>query len=228
MITSSTCNISSLNPLRLLLPRAAAFGGHIFSGLVLAALFAFTGCATKNASQPAPVIAPPTHAEVITLREGDTLRIAFPDSPNLDTTQIIRRDGKITLPLVGEVQAASLTPDALHDSLIKLYTPQIGDKEITVAIESSSFPVYVTGAVVHPGRIESDHPLTALEAVMEAGGFNYTTANMREVTVIRNESGVMKHYRTDLKRELEDNHDVTPFFLKPGDIIYVPERLQLF
>ncbi len=207
------------NLVRLISQRAAVFGA-----LVLATLFAFSGCATTD-QKPAP---PSTHAEVITLREGDTVKISFPGSPNLDTTQQIRRDGKISLQLVGDVQAAGLTPDELQDSLIKVYAPQIASKEITVAVVSSTFPVYVTGAVVHPGKILSDHPLTALDAVMESGGFDYATANMRAVTIIRNEHGVIKHYKVNLKRALEDNNDVAPFYLQPGDIMYVSQRFELF
>jgi len=111
--------------------------------------------------------------------------------------------------------------------LIKLYTPQIGQKNITVTLESSSFPVFVTGAVVHPGKILSDHPMTALEAVMEAGGFDYTTANAKAVKIIRNENGVMKHFTVNLQRIL-DGKDSTPFYLQPDDIIYVSQRLELF
>lgn len=203
--------------------RAAAF-----CGLILAVLFVFSGCTTTGQKPPAVTSVAPTHAELITLREGDEVKVSFPDSPNLDTSQQIRRDGKISMQLVGEVQAAGLTPDELQDSLIKLYAPQIASKQITVAVVSSTFPVYVTGAVVHPGKILSDHPLTALEAVMEAGGFDYTTANMRAVKIIRNENGVMKHYVVNLKQALQDNNDVTPFYLKPGDIIYVSQRFELF
>ena len=209
------------NPVRLIPQQAAILGA-----LVLASLGLFSGCATPDKNPPSAK--PLTHAEIITLREGDSVRISFPGSANLDTTQQIRRDGKVSLQLVGDVQAAGLTPDQLQDELIKVYAPQIASKEITVAVISSTFPVYVTGAVVHPGKILADHPLTALEAVMESGGFDYATANMRAVTLIRNENGVIKHYKINLKKALEDNNDVTPFYLMPGDILYVSERFELF
>src|SRR5208282_5320527 len=118
--------------------------------------------------------------EAIILREGDTLKITFPGSPNLDTTQPIRRDGKLNLPLIGEMDAAGLSPAALQEKLVKAYASQISTKEVMVQVESSTFPVFVSGSVVHPGKILSDHPMTALEAVMEAGGFIYETANMKE------------------------------------------------
>ena len=199
-------------------------------GVVLTALLITTGCSTTTEDENSAALAAaakPAHAEIIILREGDTVRISFPGSPNLDTTQQIRRDGKIQMSLVGEVDAAGLTPDALQDKLIKLYAPQIASKEINVSVLSSSFPVYVTGAVIHPGKIMSDHPITALGAIMESGGFDVNVANLKAVRIIRNESGVMKTHIVNLK-EILDGKNVEPFYLKPEDIIYVTERLQIF
>jgi polysaccharide export outer membrane protein len=165
--------------------------------------------------------------EVITLRAGDTLKISFPGSPNLNTSQQIRRDGKITLSLVGEVDAAGLTPPALEKKLVDLYASQISSKQISVAVESSTFPVYVTGMILHPGKIVADHPLSALEAVMEAGGFDYSKADLRNVTVIRREGNTMKNYKLNLKAVLQGKTGAT-FELKPDDIVYVPERFSMF
>jgi len=197
----------------------------VLSSLLLAFSLAFTGCATNDL--PKPDTAAKAHSELIILREGDDLKITFPGSSNLDSTQQIRRDGKIVMPLIGEVQAAGLTPDALRESLVKLYADQIATKEINVFVQSSSFPVFVNGAVIHPGKILSDHPITALEAVMEAGGFDYTTADTRDVKITRNENGLYKTYKINLQRVL-DGKDSTPFYLKPSDIIYVPQRFELF
>jgi polysaccharide export outer membrane protein len=197
----------------------------VFAGLMMAAALAFTGCATNETTLPAT--SGTNHTEAVILREGDEVKIAFPGSPTLDTTQQIRRDGKITLSLVGEVSAAGLTPDALQTNLIALYAPQISSKEVNVSLVSSSFPVFVNGAVIHPGKILSDHPLTALEAVMEAGGFNYNSANLKAVKIIRNEKGVMKNYQINLQEVLDGKSD-KPSYLEPGDIIYVPERFQMF
>ncbi len=198
------------------------------SGLALVALLAFAGCTTAQMPQAAVQAAPEkTHTEVVSLREGDTLKITFPGSATLDTTQQIRRDGKITLQLVGEVDAAGLTPDELQQKLVKLYASQITTKQITVVLQSSVFPVFVTGAVIHPGKILSDHPISALEAVMEAGGPDYATANLKAVKVSRNNSGVMENYTLNLKAILQGT-ETKPFYLKPGDIVYVPERFAVF
>jgi len=193
-------------------------------------LAAVAGCQTEQLT-PANAnkqMAKSTAAtEAITLRAGDILKISFPGSPNLDTTQPIRRDGKISLQLVGEVQAAGMTPSELESQLVNLYASQLVSKEVTVEVESSTFPVYVTGAVLHPGRITSNHPMTALEAVMEAGGFDYTKADLKHVTVIRQEENGTKNHVLDLKSVMEGKTS-DPFYLKPADIVYVPERFQWF
>ncbi|HEV2694559.1 MAG TPA: polysaccharide biosynthesis/export family protein [Verrucomicrobiae bacterium] len=195
------------------------------AGLLLASALAFTGCATNETTLPSA--AGKEHTETVVLREGDSVKIDFPGSPNLDTTQQIRRDGKINLSLVGEVDAAGLTPDALQKKLIELYAPQISSKEINVSVAASTFPVFVSGAVIHPGKVLSDHPLTALEAVMEAGGYDATSANMSAVKVIRKENGKMKNYKINLQKVLDGSSD-KPFYLEPGDILVVPERFQMF
>jgi polysaccharide export outer membrane protein len=205
--------------------------------LIAAAMF--SGCATQSSSPNGALeetlkgqatnsdASTTVSPELITLREGDVVKVSFPGSSALDTTQLIRRDGRITLPLIGEVDAAGLTPPALEKKLVDLYAPQLASKQVTVEVISSSFPVYVTGMVLHPGKILSDHPITALEAVMEAGGFDYNTANPRDVVVIRREGNVMKNYKINLKAVLQGKAS-EPFYMKPGDIIYVPERFNVF
>ena len=198
---------------------------NLIAGLVAGAALFLSGCATE--SLPTAGANGKEGSALIILREGDVVKISFPGSANLDTTQQIRRDGKIAKNLVGEVEAAGLTPDGLQKKLIELYATQIGSKEITVAMQTSAFPVFVNGAVVHPGKIMSDHPITALEAVMEAGGFVTSTANMKDVKVIRNEGGKLKNYRLNLKEILDGTSDKS-FYLKPADIVFVPERFQMF
>ena len=166
-------------------------------------------------------------SEAMVLREGDSVRVSFPGAPNLNTIAPIRRDGMITLQLIGEFKAAGLTPSQLEQELVKLYGPHLQTKEVLVAVESSAFPVYITGAVLRPGKIMSDRPITALEAIMEAGGFDYTKANLKAVTVIRTENGKTEHHKLNLKPVLQ-GQGTEQFNLKPFDIIYVPEKFNWF
>ncbi len=201
----------------------------MLAGLLVSALTIFTSCGTMPSGPQTAVNAAmgkPDSTPII-LREGDVVKVTFPGSPNLDTTQPIRRDGKLNLPLIGEVDASGLSPSGLQDKLVQAYASQISSKEVIVQVVSSSFPVYVTGAVMHPGKVSTDHPMTALQAVMEAGGFNYDTANMKEVKIDRDVNGVMQHYQIDLK-DILTGKGTNSFYLQPNDIIFVPERFTPF
>ena len=168
-----------------------------------------------------------TNSDSIVLSPGDTVRLTFPGAENLNRVALIRRDGYVTLPLVGEFKAAGLRPREMEKQLLELYGPQLQTKEVSVAVESSAFPVYVTGAVLRPGKILSDRPLTALEAIMEAGGFDYTKANLKSIRVLRTREGRTEQYLLNIKRVLQ-GQDSQQFQLKPGDIVYVPEKFNFF
>jgi polysaccharide export outer membrane protein len=190
-----------------------------------------TGCKSTKPDHKLTTIAEAAtkeaESEPLVLREGDTVRITFPGAPTLNTVQQIRRDGRITLPDVGEFKATGLTPNQMEQELLKLYGPQLQTKEVAVGVDSSAFLVYVTGSVSRPGKVITDHPINALEAIMEAGGFDYNKANTKEVRVIRYENGQAHHYRINLKRVLNGETSET-FALKPGDILYVPQRFTWF
>ncbi|MEO7598740.1 MAG: polysaccharide biosynthesis/export family protein [Opitutus sp.] len=164
---------------------------------------------------------------MLVLREGDDVRISFPGAPNLDTTQRVRTDGRITLAMGGEVMASGLTPADLEKKLLDLYASQLVSKEVTVTVVSSSFSVFVSGAVLKPGKIISDHPLSALEAVMEAGGFDGGKADMQAVRIVRIQDGATKNFVINLKAALEGGQS-EPFYLKRSDIVFVPEKFSWF
>lgn len=159
----------------------------------------------------------------IRLREGDVIAVVFPGSTNLNTTQQIRRDGMIDLPLISEVRAVGKTPAELEKELLDQYGSKLVVKEVSVTILSSSYPVYVSGAVIRPGEVLAERPISALEAIMKAGGFDATKANTKAVVVVRNEAGQLKHYRLNLKLVLEGKSKQI-FYLQPSDIVFVPER----
>jgi polysaccharide biosynthesis/export protein len=214
---------------------ATSLGVPVAAGFLLICLL--SGCQTNKApvgentfsdvpkagETKSPEAAKP---DVIVLHEGDTVRITFPGAPTLNAVQQIRRDGRITLPLIGEFKAAGLTPPEMEKELVKQYGPQLQSKEVTVSVDSSAFPIYVTGAVLRPGKILSDRPLTALEAIMEAG-VDYNRANLKSVRIVRTENGKTEHLTLNLKEVLKGSGG-NEFKLKPQDIIYVPEKFSWF
>src|SRR5579862_290733 len=196
----------------------------------VALLILAAGCQTQNStmsksdmaamSSAAQFSAIPdsTNSDLQVLHEGDTISIAFPGAAELNTHAVIRRDGRITIKSLGEFKAAGLTPPEMEKELIKQFGSQLQTKEVIVAVQASAFPVYVTGAVLRPGKVLSDRPLTALEAVMEAGGFDYTKANLKAVRVLRSQDGRMEHFTLNLKRVLK-GEESSQFSLKPADIV---------
>jgi polysaccharide export outer membrane protein len=203
--------------------------------LALIAAGMLAGCETetpstaalKEAQAAAASEMATTNSELLRLREGDVVKISFPSSPTFDTTQQIRRDGRITMSLVGDVDIVGMTPSELEKKMVDLYAAQLSSKLVTVEVVSSLIPIYVTGMVLRQGKIMSDHPITPLGAVMEAGGFDYNTANPKNVVVMRREGNIMKNYKFNLKAELQGKQSEL-FWLKPYDIIYVPQRFSMF
>jgi polysaccharide export outer membrane protein len=195
---------------------------------VLATVLFSGGCQTQTPVADVQATVSRQQPESLTLREGDVIKITVPSASNLDTVQTIRRDGRIALALIGELQVAGLKPAEVQAELVKRYASQILSKEIEVSVVSSSFPVFVTGAVLKSGKIITDHPITALEAIMEAGGPDYAKANLKAVVIIRQEAeGKTQNYTLNLKLVIEGKQS-EPFYLKPSDIVYVPEAFTLF
>jgi len=161
----------------------------------------------------------------VILGQGDVVDVKFFSVPELNESQAVRPDGKITLQLIGDVVVEGKAPEEVRDELIKLYTPELRKPEITVIVRSlHNRRVYVGGEVKSPGLIPMPGRLTALEAIMQAGGFNMQTADLKEIVVIRLRDG---HYRgdfIDIQEVLEGNRGA-PFFLEPHDIIYVPRSM---
>lgn len=194
-----------------------------------------TGCQHTAAYQPVdstPTAAsnplgstpatPPTSPFTV-LNAGDVVEVKFATETNLNTVVKIQLDGNIVMPMVGEVKAAGKTLNDLQADLQKNYQKFIKTTDLTLTVVSTSSCVYVSGAVLRPGRIPLDRPLTAMEAIMEAGGFDLTRAKPSSVSVLRIMNGQQMRYRLDLKAALRDG-DVQPFHLQPFDIIHVPEK----
>lgn len=194
-------------------------------GALLGLVLILVGCQT-----PSPTFVPPEEAgpdRTIVLREGDVVRITFPASPTLNTVQQIRRDGNINLSLVGDVKASGLSPSELEKAIIQAYGDQLVSKEVSVTLDSAAFAIFVTGAVLRPGKVMTDRPITILEAIAEAGGFDQSRANVKAVRVIRREGDRSKTYVINLKPAIS-GQSTTQFFMRPFDIIHVPERFSFF
>jgi polysaccharide biosynthesis/export protein len=189
--------------------------------VLLAAFVVAASCTSCQTSSPGMQI--PAEAYVPrasgNLDPGDVIRVSFPGAPDLNLVQRIQANGRLSLPTVGGVQAAGRSVPALQSQLSSMYGPHLQDPTVLVSVETAASGVYVSGQVLRPGKIPLERPMTAMEAVMEAGGFS-EMANLRNVVVIRNHRG--QHQRYVLNMSMGGGAS-PPFYVNPYDVIYVSQ-----
>jgi len=195
---------------------------------VIAGLLALTviagGCATRT--PPMETEEWPEEEEVkVVLQPGDMIEVRYAYWSDYDQEQFIRPDGKITLQLVDPVQAAGLTPEELSEHLHEIYADKLKDPEISVIVRAmDSQRVYVGGEVRAPGLVRMSGRITALEAIMESGGFVTTSAKVSSVVVIRHRDGKRYARSLNLRKALQDPTS-EPFYLEPFDVVFVPRTV---
>ncbi len=187
---------------------------------IVLTLFSMLGCATVPAKTALEMRS--EQEPKLTLGPGDVIEIKFYYVPELNETQTVRPDGKIALQLIGEVEVQGKTPVEVREELVRFYTPQLKRPEVSVIVRSmANRRVYVGGHVNRPGLVDMPTRLTALEAILNAGGFDVRTAEVGNVVIIRHKDGKRYGCALDLRGALEGK-EVQPFFLEPQDIVYVP------
>lgn len=197
---------------------------RLTAGLIcISALFAAVASVGCGNTGTAPAI--PAEAYLskpsVNLAAGDEISVSFSGAPELNTTQKIQPNGKVSLPTVGDVSAAGRSINNLQSNLSALYEPHLQDPTVLVSLGTAAAGVYLSGEVLKPGKIPLDRPMTALEAVMEAGGFT-KFANPKQVIVVRNQNGKQKRYVLNLNDVLT-GVDTSPFYMRPFDVIYVKQ-----
>jgi polysaccharide export outer membrane protein len=190
----------------------------IFLGLVLWALpMVAAGQTSAPANDPAPASqAGPTYV----IGPDDTLYISVWKEPDLTETLPVRADGKISMPLLNDVQAAGLTPMQLGAALTDKLKKYVSDPRVTIVVtQMNSQRVYVTGEVLHPGAMNLTPNMTVLQALSSAGFTQF--ANTKNIYVLRNEHGNEAKLPVNYKR-LVKGEGGQNIALKPGDTIVVP------
>lgn len=207
---------------------ASTVASRVWIFICLAALLIVGAIGCQSTSRPAvgspnDLTSGTIASNLMQIREGDVLRINFDNVTNLNTTVAIPIDGLISLQLVGQVKVSGKTVPEVQAELIKLYEPQIRTTEITVTRVTSAASYTVGGAVARPGKLPMERPLTVLEAIMEAGGVINAKAKVTDVSVFRIEDGNRINYKFNLKKALR-GQERSLFYIKPFDVIYVPEK----
>lgn len=185
-----------------------------------AVMFVSVGCQNINPPPPIPAEAAASRPSG-TLAPGDEISVMFSGAPELNTKQKIQANGKVSLPTIGDVSAAGKSITGFQSELTSRYQPHLQDPGVTVSVETAAAGVYVSGEVLRPGKIPLDRPMTALEAVMECGGFT-KFANPKQVIVVRNQGGRSQRYVLNMNEALY-GADSSPFYVRTYDVIYVKQ-----
>ena len=154
----------------------------------------------------------------------DVLEVSVWKNTDLSKTVIVRPDGKISLPLIGDVKASGMTPSELKDAIARKLTEYKEDPIVSVIVhEINSYSIFVMGEVVRPGQFRLKSNTTFLQALSLAGGFT-PFASRNKIMLIRKDPRTLAvtemrvRYDTILSGE-DPQRDIV---LQPGDTIVVP------
>ncbi|TMP93985.1 MAG: hypothetical protein E6L08_04475 [Verrucomicrobia bacterium] len=198
--------------------RALSSSSCLFALLVFAAL-ACGGCQT---SLP-PLPNPPGPKTAVRLSPGDTIKVSYADESVSDQTQKIRRDGKVSLPSIGEVTAAGKRIIDFQNQLVSLYEDKLENSDLVVTLESGAVGVTVSGFANKPGKLSFDRPTTVFQAIMEAGGVSDygSLSNIHLTRIINGEQRTETlNLRPAIRGEL-----TKPKYVQDGDVIYISRSL---
>jgi polysaccharide export outer membrane protein len=178
---------------------------------------------SKNESaNAAPTPAPASTDASYVIGPEDVLNIDVWKEQAISRSVPVRPDGKISLPLLNDVQAAGLTPMQLQTALRDALKKFISDPQVTViVIQVNSRRIYVLGEVARPGAFPMLPHMTILQALSTAGGFNQF-AKESGVYVLRTENGRQLTFPFNYKEVVRGKRADQNIELKPGDTIVVP------
>jgi polysaccharide biosynthesis/export protein len=200
--------------------KTATFTAFSFFFLLSPALAQEARRSVSPANTPSPAASDTTTvASDYRMFPGDKLRIEVYKDEQLSQSLQIRPDGKITLPLVGDVAAAGQTPTQLRDSLTTSLKEYMTNPVVTViVVESTPQSVYVMGEVRTSGPIALKGPLSIMQAIAMAGGFS-EFANKKDIKIQRQTGAIVKTLTFNYKEALDSNR--APLLLQAGDVVVV-------
>ena len=177
-----------------------------------------------GAQQPPPAAAVQTAVVPADYLIGpeDVLGIVFWREPEISGDVTVRPDGRVSLPMIGEMVAAGSRPQELQQRILTAAAKFINDPNVSVVVRTiNSLKVFVTGRVTTPGQHPLKGPMTAMQAIALAGGLN-EYADAKNITILRTSNGKTESFKFNYRdvsrgRKLEQN-----IMLRPGDTVVVP------
>ncbi len=202
----------------------------IFAVVVLAGIWPWHHAkSNKDAAAPLPNAAAtaadtnglPAPGPSYLIGAEDTLHISVWKEPELTATLPVRADGKISLPLLNDVQAAGLTPMQLAASLTEKLKKFLDDPRVAVVVaQMNSQTFFATGEVQHSGSLPLLPNMTVLQGLATSGLTQF--ANAKKIYVLRSVNGIQQKLPVNYKRLVKGEMMSQNIYLKPGDTIVVP------
>lgn len=197
--------------------------------LLCAIAMVLTACAAGPKPGDMPKIDPQAQAvEAYRIGVDDVIRVAVWQNPDLNVTVPVRPDGRISVPLVGDIEAGGRTPEEVAAEITGKLGTFVRNPQVTVIVDQLRSHEYlarvrVTGAVRTPISVPYRQGMTVLDAVLAAGGTNEFAAADR-TELYRKEGESTRAYAVRLDRILQKGELATNYPVQPGDVITVPER----
>jgi polysaccharide export outer membrane protein len=173
-----------------------------------------------GASSEPEIFLPPREPYRMTV--GDDFSVHFFYYPNYNVRLVVRPDGMVTIPLVGEVHAEGMTPHELEQVIRERYAEVLAEPEVSVIItEFADQRVFVFGEVKGPGLYDLKGSFTVLDAVVAAGGITDKGRKDSIILIRQQQDGTFAGTRVNLEELLAGRRDAD-VYLRPGDVVYVP------
>ena len=173
---------------------------------------------SSNQSSAVPAAALPSD---YVIGVEDVLSVVFWREKDMSADVIVRPDGKISLPMLNDITAAGLTPEALADVVAKAGAKLVREPGATVIVkEIRSRKIYIIGEVSRPGTFQLGSEMTVLQALGEAGGF-IEGADKGDVVIVRNEGGKERRFKFNYNDVVDGKKPEQNIRLLPGDTIIV-------
>src|SRR5436853_6477806 len=194
----------------------------IAAGLITAGGVAAQTPPDKAAAKTAPVQNVAVTDPSYKIGPQDVLRIDVWKEAEISRTLPVRPDGKISLPLLNDVQATGLTAMQLATVISEGLKKYITNPQVTVSVtEINSRRIYVTGEVLKPGTFPLLPNMTVLQALSSSGGFSQF-ARVKNIYVLRKEEGKDVKHPFNYKEVVSGKNPEQNMLLEPGDVIVVP------
>jgi polysaccharide biosynthesis/export protein len=190
--------------------------------IILMAILTSPLWSQEKPAEPSAPVKSATDDPTYVIGAEDMLSVSVWKEPDFSSTVPVRPDGKISMPLLGDVEAAGRTPGQLAQELTVRLKKYIDDPRVTIVVTAiNSKRVYILGEVNHPGPMNMLPNMTVLQAISSAGGPT-AYANTKKISVLRTEQGKQVKYSFNYKEVIKGNDQAQNIVLRSGDTIVVP------